>query len=290
MCCCCPPRCLKFFIFVACILMLGMGAVLIWSGYSLQNSVFMELINVSYAGYIIIACGAALILISFFGCIGAWKRKKFLLFIYILIGILIGILLIAFGAVCLYARSLINDYLGDQQKCLDQFESIEDSITETVDNMCTLYCPCYATDDYAISQISDPTYATVDGGTVDILHCDPCLAMPDVSQSDKDAIISWVQTNLDITISETDCSITASEFTDNFFSGTTKYLALLKWIEESFSCSGFCTAQKFYLFSDINNGKPGGGCLTEMHDWVMENFLIYGIISIIFGIYLVIFI
>ena len=65
------------------------------------------------------------------------------------------------------------------------------------------------------------------------------------------------------------------------------YIPLFQWVEENFQCSGLCKGETFYYFSDINNGEPKGGCLTEIHDWIMTNFLTIGIVMIIVGTYLV---
>lgn len=286
MCCCCPPKCLKLLIFIACIVLLGVGAVLIWSGYQLQNSIFLDLIGFQYAGYIIIACGAALILISFFGFIGTWKEKKLLLCIFIFIGVLISAIIIAFGAIVIYVRNISEDYLGDEEKCHDQFEDADTGTEKVVDALCTLYCPCLATDSYTVSYLStiEEPYSFPDQGAKNVLDCDPCLAIPEVSEEQQTEIIDWVKANLNMDISTTDCSVTSSEYKDKYFtSSMRKYFPLLKWVEESFDCSGLCIPRDLFMFSDVNNGEPKGSCMTELNDWVSENFLTYGIVSIILG-------
>jgi hypothetical protein len=71
MCCCCPDKCLKGFIFVACVLIIGAGAALIWLGYVYVNSFITDLHKYSFIGYIITACGATMIFVSLFGFIGS---------------------------------------------------------------------------------------------------------------------------------------------------------------------------------------------------------------------------
>ena len=91
-------------------------------------------------------------------------------------------------------------------------------------------------------------------------------------------------------ISSKNCSISSSQFQDNYFSGETKYIPLLKWIETTFDCSGLCTKETFYLFSNINRGESVNSCLSEVHSWAKDHFLTYGIISIILGLYMVLYI
>ncbi|OMJ87516.1 hypothetical protein SteCoe_10771 [Stentor coeruleus] len=290
MCCCCPPKCLKLLIFIACIILIGVGAVLIWAGYQLQNSIFLDLIEFKYAGYIIIACGAALILISFFGFVGTWKEKKLLLCIFIFIGVLISIILIAFGAIIIYARKLSEDYFGNEADCHDQFEDADKGTEKVVEALCTLYCPCLATDTYTISYLGtlNEPYSFSDKGAKNVLDCDPCLAVPDVSVDQQDTIINWVKENLNLDISVDDCSVSATEYKEKYFtSNMRKYFPLLKWVEESFDCSGLCIQRALFMFSDVNNGEPKGSCMSELNDWAAENFLIYGIVSIILGSYMV---
>ncbi|OMJ93169.1 hypothetical protein SteCoe_3991 [Stentor coeruleus] len=291
MCCCCAPKCLKFLIFIACVLIIGIGAVLIWAGYQLQNSIFLDLLEFAYAGYIIIACGAALILVSFLGFIGTWKEKKLLEAIFIIFIILIAIIIIAFGAVVIYARQVADDYLGNKEDCHNQFGDADDATQKVVEALCTLYCPCLATDAYLINYIAvnvTEPYSFSDQGAENVLDCDPCLAIPVVNTTLQDEIIQWINEKLKMDVSIDDCSVTTSQYKDEYFtSDMRKYFPLLKWVEENFKCSGLCYPRGLYMFSDVNNGEPENSCITEINDWAQSNFLAYGIVSIIFGFYLV---
>ena len=303
MCCCFPARCLKFFIFIACILIIGVGAVLIWAGYQLMNLPFLESLGYSFVGYIIIACGAVLIFISFLGFLGAWKDKKLLLSIFILFGVIIGIILIALGAAMIYARGMADDYLKTEKDCLDNFESADEGCSYAGDAMCRLYCPCKASNSYIDSlrtkyqdeSVEKRIYAYSDEGAENVVDCDPCIEANkytdsqtgSIDQETYDDLVDWVQENLDIDI-ENNCDVTASEYKDKYFtSSMRKYFPLLRWVETSFDCSGLCTPQEVFLFSDADNGKPSGSCRGELNDWVQENFMTFGIVAIIFGAYMV---
>ena len=183
MCCCWPPKCLKFFIFIACIIIIGMGAALIWAGYELQNLEFLDSLGYKFTGYIVIACGSAIILISLFGFIGTCKESKILLGIFIFFSIIIGVLLIAFGAVIIYARGTADEYLKTEQDCIDNFESAEEGCDYAGKAMCHLYCPCKADNDYInslrkkymLETIDKQIYAYKDFGAEAIVDCDPCI-------------------------------------------------------------------------------------------------------------------
>jgi hypothetical protein len=239
---------------------------------------------------VIIACGGGLIIISFFGCLGSWKEKKTLLFFFIFVGIIVSIVIIAFGAVLLYARKLSDDYLGSSTKCSSQFGSTDDAATKAVGALCLLYCPCKATDPYVIAYTSTSSdyYKNSTTGATSILTCNPCQQMSSLNTTAQNYLISWVQSNLGITVTATNCNIDSKTFQDKYFtSSMNTYIPLLTWIENSFQCSGLCNPQNLYMFSNINNGKPKNGCITELNNWAQTNFLMYGIIAIVLGVYMI---
>ena len=290
MCCCFSSKFVKFMVYVGCAIVIGIGSVLIWGGYEYNGSPFNSLIGYTYIGYIIIAFGGSLVLFAFMGFLGTWKESKFLLFFFIFISIILGILLIAFGAGAIYARALANQYLGSQSDCIKKFSSADQSVTKAEGNLCTINCPCLATSPYAQSKCVNPIYCTL--GAKSILECNPCLSIniTGTTAIQVNEILIWVKSNLNLDVTAQSCSISTTQFKDNYFSSTKQYLSLLTWIENSFDCSGLCTQQQFYLFSDINRGQPKNGRLPQLHDWVENNFLIYGIVGIIVGVFIVLFI
>lgn len=296
MCCCLPPKCLKLFIFIACILILGIGAVLIWGGYQLLILSVLKSFGYSFIGYIVIACGAVLILIGFLGFIGSWKQQKFLLAIFIIFGFIIGLFLIGIGAAAIYSRGVIDDYLSSETKCAENYKSVENAYEYAEDIMCKLYCPCKAKNEYIDSLAQSAAdesqenqyYVYTHQGAKTILDCDPCFEMEKtISEDTKNTIIEWIEQNLGIKVTENTCSVTSSEFKDKYFTSSMRtYLPLIEWIEDQFDCSGLCIVRSVYLFSDVNNGEPSGSCRKEFNDWVQKNFQIVGIVGIIFGTYI----
>jgi ABC-type transport system involved in multi-copper enzyme maturation permease subunit len=303
--CNCTSKCLKLLIFLGCIVLLGVGAVLIWAGYYISKLTFLDSLDIDYiqtAWIIIIVCGCVSIAISILGFFGAWKDKSLLLGIFIVFGFIISLILIAFGAALIYARTFSEDYLGTEKKCLDHFEDADEGCDLAGIAMCHLYCPCKADNKYIdelrIKYLNDSVenqiYAYKDIGAENIKECNPCIEADRYTQNYSDAIdydqyqdlVDWVDNNIGVDISS-DCSVTAEEYKDKYFdSSVRKYFPMLKWVENTFDCSGLCTPQEVYLFSDADNGEPSGSCREELNDWIQEKFLQFGIISIIFGIYL----
>ncbi|KAL4506901.1 hypothetical protein ABPG72_001322 [Tetrahymena utriculariae] len=46
---------------------------------------------------------------------------------------------------------------------------------------------------------------------------------------------------------------------------------LLRAIENTFDCSGFCSINKYYVFSNVNNGFPSKDCKVEMINFLDNN-------------------
>ena len=45
-------------------------------------------------------------------------------------------------------------------------------------------------------------------------------------------------------------------------------LSFIGWMEERWQCSGLCTVQKYYYYSDVNNGQPIRACKENMLDYI----------------------
>jgi hypothetical protein len=281
---------MKVFMVIASIIFLGIGAVLIWSGYEVYKSPYNDITPYTYAADIIIACGAIILLMSFLGCLGAWKRNKLALAVFIIFVLIVAVLCIAFGAVALYARKKSSDYFGDQASCIQQFGDADQAANLAASALCLLYCPCLDDSAYVANYTAGNSsyFTSTTVGATNIMTCNPCMEINNTNPVVQQNLTQWIQDNLHQTVNNSNCSISQSTFEKEYF--TTKmrdYMPVLTWIENTFDCSGLCTPQELYLFSDINNGKPKNSCLTEVNDWAQKYFLVAGVIAIIFGIFMV---
>ena len=48
-------------------------------------------------------------------------------------------------------------------------------------------------------------------------------------------------------------------------------LSFIGWMEEKLGCSGICSIQPWYYFSDVNRGKPDYKCEDKLLDYVDGN-------------------
>lgn len=295
MCLCLKPKCLKFFIIVACVLILALGAILIWAGYRVMIEEFVKSLDYEFVGIIMISCGSALLVVSLIGFVGSLKEKRLILAIFIIFAFIISLLLIAFGAALIYARTIADDYLSSESDCIDNYEDAEAGCEYSENILCRVYCPCKADNDYIDSLVNksrstpgaEPYFVYSDEGAENILDCDPCLGIANIGDDSLLNLTLWAKEYLDQDVTRDQCKITSEDIKDKYFtSDMRKYMPLLEWVEKSFDCSGICTPRSIYLFSDVDNGEPGGSCRTELNDWAQEKFLAFGIVAIIFGIYI----
>ncbi|EAS06515.1 tetraspanin family protein (macronuclear) [Tetrahymena thermophila SB210] len=66
-----------------------------------------------------------------------------------------------------------------------------------------------------------------------------------------------------------DCQI----FEDFQFENQSENSEVLKFLEELFGCSGFCSQNSYYLFSDLNDGIPNGDCKVHVINFVEDNII-----------------
>ena len=267
--------------YISCVLILGVGSVLIWVGFSVQASQFIQVLQFSYSGFIVIACGGVLIGIAFLGVLGAWKQRSLFLTLFILLGASIGVLLITFGGILIYIRSLSEKYLINEASCISNFKTANDASIQAATVFCKLYCPCYLNATSVDVQIPDIYLGSADN----ILECNPCESIQTYTTSVQNQLIVWIQGDLGYTVNATSCGVTTEQYQNAYFGKYVDYFMLIQWMEEKFMCSGLCTAQELFMFSDINQGVPNGPCFELVNQWAQTNFEDYGIISIALGSY-----
>lgn len=283
MCKCLTATALKWFIYISCLILLGIGSVLVWIGFLIQSSAFVQLLNYSYAGFIVIACGGILIFIAFIGIIGAWKQRRFFLTLFIISSIIVGILLVSFGGVLIYMRDLSSSYLQSTKTCRKHFEDADDTSFMAQNILCRLYCPCDLDEDTAKTLELEDFYK---GSAVNVEECNPCESIQTYEPAVQAELIEWIDQNLNIKVNVSDCAITADEFKDSYFkSKYKKYFSLMDWMEDKFECSGLCTSQKLRYFTHVSEIIPDGSCYKKVKTWSRETFFNYGIISLVLGFY-----
>ena len=274
---------LKWLIYCACIIVLGIGSVLVWVGFLVQSSPFIQVLEYSYSGFIVIACGGILIFIAFIGIIGAWKQRKFFLTLFIISSLIIGILLITFGGVLIYVRNLSQTYLKDQASCQKYFPKADNTSVLASKVFCKLYCPCSLDASVAASLGFKDFYK---GSAISTIVCNPCESIQTYNASVQLELQAWVNNTLGYSINSTDCGVTTTQYEDAYYTSVyEKYIPLVTWIEQQFLCSGLCTKLPIYYFSDITVGLPTTSCYKAVGSWAQKNFLNYGIVSIVLGLY-----
>lgn len=287
MCCCCNISLLKWTIYIACILVLGIGSVLIWVGFLVQASEFVQVIEFSYAGFIVIACGGVLIFIAFIGLLGAWKQRKLFLMLFIVFNIIIGVLLITFGGILIYIRNLSNQYLKDEQACSEKFPKADILASEASKYFCTLYCPCSLDTDNLPENSGIDKENFYRGSADSFLECNPCEAIQTYEETVQDELLTWLRTTFNMTeANATNCGLTSLEFETTLIEKQYRnYIPLITWIENRFQCSSLCKKFDLLMFSSVTQKLPDVACYDQLNEWVQSNFRNYGIISIILGSY-----
>lgn len=274
---------LKWLIYISCIIVLGIGSVLVWIGFLVQSSQFIQVLEYSYAGFIIIACGGILIFVAFIGIVGAWKQRKFFLTLFIISSLVVGILLMIFGGVLIYIRNVSGQYLKDSSTCRLHFQAADDTALLASQVFCGLYCPCNL-DSATVAKLNITDFYK--GSAVNTINCNPCESIQTYDTGTQIELEIWIQSTLGYVVNATNCAITTTEYEDAYY-GTyyEKYIPLMTWLETQFSCSGLCTSQKIYYFSDVTSGLPSNLCYTSVKNWAESNFMQYGIVSIVLGFY-----
>lgn len=207
------------------------------------------------------------------------------------ISFIVGILLLAFGGVFIYVRNeLLPSYLEEESDCLDfdAFKTAEEGLQKSMDVICTIYCPCKMDNEIYVKVFPklNPDQTQVTYGTDNVVDCNACDGVSTLPATDQADVYTWIFDNLGIDVAaEGECTVGTDTYKDEYLSDYKQYLPLIKWTENYFDCSGLCISRPIYLFSDINDGVPGGSCREQLYDWAREQFLTLGAIGVAVGIY-----
>ena len=92
-------------------------------------------------------------------------------------------------------------------------------------------------------------------------ECKPCENIKTYTIDEQNNLITWIYIYLQYSVDDTNCTLTSSQYENAYYtSQDISYIPLYTWLEESFLCSGLCTAQNFFMFSHVNLGMPNGAC------------------------------
>lgn len=288
-----PLRCLKLLAFIGCGLLLGVCGALIWLGFFLKDQEVVKTItDYSHEIFLILViAGAFLGLVFLIGCFGTWKKNSCCLGIFVILNFLIGATVVLLGVGLIYARHTIDNELGTTEKCLDNFEDADSAVVSAESYFCHFECACTMNDE--TKKETNYSKEVITGSAKSMLKCEPCETLENYDGSNADyvkgAVLDWLKENVNPKINKANCKEYASsdDMLDYYFTDDEqKYLSLLTWVEKQFSCSGLCSAQKIYLFSDVNHGVPKGSCYTQLRNWIKEHFLTYAIVFISIGSYM----
>ena len=95
-----------------------MGALVIWLGWNFEDQPVLSTLTTyveeaEQAGLILIITGSVMIASAILGFLGGCFRNKICLTIFAILCFILGINLISIGAVMIYSRTIIDEYLGD---------------------------------------------------------------------------------------------------------------------------------------------------------------------------------
>lgn len=255
--------------------LLALGSAVVWGGYTFTTLVPVETYDYEYIGYVIMAFGLASIVTGITALVAAALKNRCLLVLFLVLCFVIGTILIVFGSILLYGRTMVDDVLLDEDDCRDSdmFEDADLAVIKASELICTEACPCDMDSDLRQTYIDDYNRRIVVGSALDIRECEPCSldgVLPD-----------------EIVESDLCQTATSEQFIDQYFTSDEQdYFDLAEWVEDSFDCAGICTEVNFFVFSDINDGPPTENCMDSLRDWALEVMLTYGALSVSLGVWM----
>lgn len=257
------------------------GCIVIWIGFLVSSSTLIQSLGYSYAGFLVITCGLVQFGLGFLGFVGMYKEKKLLVLAFICLSFLAGSLLLIGGSLVLYVREISGKILMSEDTCLEHFHKINNLSIYAGEVMCSLYCPCNIK-----KTLKGVSLEIAEGSAINSLECNPCENIQIYTSNKQEKIINWINTTLGYTVNSTSCAITPDEYKSSFFPREDiKYIDMIIWMEEKFSCSGMCTKQDLLLFTDVNKKIPEEACYHQVKYWAHENMQGYGAAFLIFGIF-----
>lgn len=276
-------RTLKYFIYLSCTIILSAGSAFVWIGFFIHSSTYIELLDYSYTGYIVLMCGALLIVVAFIGIVAAWKTNFLLLSVFSVFIIIISTILIIFGGILIHLRKTSSEYLKSESECRKHFEKADDTSILASKVLCKLYCPCNLDESTANDLNIEDFYL---GSAENVEECNPCENIQTYEPNVQQELMLWIDEVIGVKVYPTECAVTSEEFKDKYFGNSfKKYFPLISWMESKFKCSGLCTYQKVQFLNAVQHPIPDSACYNHVKNWSNKVFLAYGIVCMALGVY-----
>ncbi|EAR89551.2 tetraspanin family protein (macronuclear) [Tetrahymena thermophila SB210] len=255
---------LKGYLVLGCIFNIGLGIGAFVAAAYLNNLNQSFLVNggvsagKKYGVIGLFALGGVCCLIGLLGIIAFWKRIKCFQFLFILFNTLFLVIFAAVLAGLIYSQPFLNKLKNQSCDQITELKEADDLFTRQMKPyFCKLQtssvCPCYVTD--------KSKWSSVDTSQI--------VFQPSSSSKDVKAV--------------TECS-----YVSNQIQNSQTEIDLLKAVEEQFNCTGICSSDVIYYFSDINRGPPSStsGCYKPLKDLLLKiigGVFIFVVISTVFS-------
>ncbi|KAL4470293.1 hypothetical protein ABPG74_011904 [Tetrahymena malaccensis] len=257
---------LKGYLVLGCIFNIGLGIGAFVAGAYLNNlnSTFLVNNGVSagkkYGVIGLFTLGGICCLIGLLGILAFWKKIKCFQFLFILFNTLFLIIFAVVLAGLIYSQPFLNKLKNQNCEQITELQDADNQFKQNLQpyfcrSLTSPYCPCYVTD-------------TSKWNAADITSAGIIFTQTSSSKDVK--------------------SVTECSYIETKVSGSQTEIDLLKAVEEQFNCTGICTSDIIYYFSDINRGPPSSsnGCFKPLKDLLLKiigGVFIFVVISTVFS-------
>ncbi|KAL4429676.1 hypothetical protein ABPG74_017085 [Tetrahymena malaccensis] len=179
--------------------------------------------------------GILLVIWAILGLVGICKNVKCLLFTYnfgIFVFLLIPIAILVISVlICTNMDSYKNDTNCTQY---DKFAQLAELNAKSYQTLCQSNCQCdFEGTPSQAQQLGITNFVNSDTGPIKVQECN-AFDLFDLDHQDSNS-------------------------------------DLLQQMEEAFGCSGFCSTNNYFVFSNVNEGIPDGDCRVEVLNFIEDN-------------------
>ncbi|KAL4502389.1 hypothetical protein ABPG72_011976 [Tetrahymena utriculariae] len=255
---------LKGYLVLGCIFNIGLGIGAFVAAAYLNNLNQSFLVNggvsagKKYGVIGLFALGGVCCLIGLLGILAFWKKIKCFQFLFILFNTLFLIIFAAVLAALIYSQPFLNNLKNQNCQDISELQEAESLFSQKLyPAFCkyttTTVCPCYVTD--------KSKWSSVDTSKI---------------------VFQLLPSSNDVK------AVTECQYVSSYINGSQTEIDLLKAVEEQFNCTGICTTDVVYYFSDINRGPPSSsdGCFKPLKDLLLKiigGVFIFVVISTVFS-------